>query len=995
MEAFRLTLIPWYNSAPGSDGKSAKILAMHGYSYIAGDFACGTDYTASGRYGRKPPHPEHGQIQVGIACARSTATIVIDVDNAQLFAGTHAADWVIAHGEHLPAQVFSVRDDASGNARIVIDARAWADNPETWPQHSTGTAGRGYDLLTAGLCAMGTHYSGASYPWPADPVASVLLADDALRIALEADGVTFGVPDGIRTSDYVLTDATDADRAHGQTYIASYGNGTVGPDYNAALGFVISSLSYGLSREEIEPELYRVLQCEAGHGGGSSCSCWTDTEIDSLFTGQSIKGKPAEERARRNEDDQWLASIAGRDDWEAWAAEKDAEAESHIRPPGVPAWVTPAQLAAQDNGHAPADGLFTWIGLAPFDPPYFADQLLANEALYRMYPALRFTTDSLQWIKRAAERWEEHGDDLAGWATAQLAWIMPFGNPDADKDPDGKKKPESEMTSADYTALDQYKRRQMFLGSAKASGIERKMRKLVAAEHPCSVKLANLDADPKILWAGGIPFDLDTSQERLTVAELPPDIVHLHTAAYLPDERPTPLWDAFTAAVWPDPEERAWALRVLSVSFTGYPGKTLPILYGGTNTGKSETMNLLMDVLGSYAHAADPRILVAADRAHASIIIALKGRRLSFIDEAPRSNYGAQERLKQLTGGSALTGNAMGKNPVTFLPTHTLILTANPESEPQLTDDAVKDRVRLLHCNGDVLQIRDARAAIGGMNGRRWKNEAPGVLAAMMREAARWLADPASARNEQAPLALQVLRDETVAAQDVVLDWVQDCTEPWEPGTSASLLHEEFTAWCKRNDLRGPGKTGWGRKMVALGYLSFQRTTGNRERYYQLKIRYRYASAGTDYAPPSVSYAVPPAAPSVPSAVPGVPVSRPSLPGTDPSGPGTDPSRPSVPAQNPRSGPVSPSLRTDEQIYSTVLYRREEVNKVKRENISATIENRPSVRSTRSDETLTLLGDGIAKTPDSSVTSVPPARCQLTHAPGWRCPGCGRVGDAS
>lgn len=43
-----------------------------------------------------------------------------------------------------------------------------------------------------------------------------------------------------------------------------------------------------------------------------------------------------------------------------------------------------------------------------------------------------------------------------------------------------------------------------------------------------------------------------------------------------------------------------------------------------------------MSVLGSYARATNPRLLTqAGENAHASIVYAPKGRRLSFIDEGP------------------------------------------------------------------------------------------------------------------------------------------------------------------------------------------------------------------------------------------------------------------------------------------------------------------------------------------------------------------------
>jgi phage/plasmid-associated DNA primase len=134
-----------------------------------------------------------------------------------------------------------------------------------------------------------------------------------------------------------------------------------------------------------------------------------------------------------------------------------------------------------------------------------------------------------------------------------------------------------------------------------------------------------------------------------------------------------------------------------------------------------------MSGLGSYARATNPRLLTqAGENAHASIVYAPKGRRLSFIDEGPREGKVAQEKLKQLSGGGELTANQMNQNPITFRPTHTLVLTTN--DDPPLVDPAMRSRARLIPCEGDPEEVRRARAAIGHVSARAWRAEAPGVL---------------------------------------------------------------------------------------------------------------------------------------------------------------------------------------------------------------------------------------------------------------------------
>lgn len=453
------------------------------------------------------------------------------------------------------------------------------------------------------------------------------------------------------------------------------------------------------------------------------------------------------------------------------------------------------------------------IGTHSFDPDEDeTDQGHADAALGRVYPALRAGVDSGTWVVRGPEVWEERGE-LAGWAISVLARLMPPGKiagPDEEKGP----------------AHFQAKRRARWHSTAGRNAIAAAMRDITrGADHFAALRLSELDTEAEVLWAGGVPWDLRLSGEQPVVSHLDPGTPHLHTAKVAPALVPTPAWDAYIATVWPDPEVRAWALRVLAIAATGYPDAALPVLYGSERTGKSATVALLMDLLGTYAHAADPRLLAGADNAHASVVYALKGRRLSFIDEGPRKGALATERLKQLTGGAALTGNAMRANPITFNPTHTLVMSTN--DEPQIADAALRARMRIIPCEADREAVAAARLAI---TPAVWADEAPGVLAMVMREAAMWLDDRRTAGNAAAPMVVQTIADEIADAQDPYAQWLTERTTPDATGTSSRALYKAFAAWFEDDITRRrtaiPSETAWGRALTRLGFPSRHTFTG-------------------------------------------------------------------------------------------------------------------------------------------------------------------------
>jgi P4 family phage/plasmid primase-like protien len=468
----------------------------------------------------------------------------------------------------------------------------------------------------------------------------------------------------------------------------------------------------------------------------------------------------------------------------------------------------------------PPWNIFSVLGGDPFDPRLDStDQGLAEAVAARMYPVLRYARDAGSWVKRERDVWEEikDSDAVPNWIVAQMAKLMPIGQTPVPKEV-------TERTEGHWQAV----RRAMFMSSAGTGKVARKLRALVHSDHPATLRVAELDTNPEVLWAGGVPWDLRASGDRPTAAEwVDPNTPHLHTALCAPNPAvPTPRWDAFLAAVLPDPELRTWALRVLSIALTGYADAALPVLYGRERSGKTSLIEMVVTVLGSYAHAANPKLLSAQDASHDAIIYDLKGRRLSFIDEGPKRGYESTERLKQLTGGGSLTAAKKYGNPITFRPTHTLVMTTN--NEPTLTDPALRARMRLIPCDELEATVRPVRLPLLGYG---LVTEAPGILAQLMAHTAGYLADRDSAAVSAAPVTVRGLATEMSENQDPIREWVETATVPTTPGTAARELYNQFAEWHQSRALYRrasvPTETAFGRTLNEMGYPKSEKKINN------------------------------------------------------------------------------------------------------------------------------------------------------------------------
>src|SRR5690606_1272016 len=284
---------------------------------------------------------------------------------------------------------------------------------------------------------------------------------------------------------------------------------------------------------------------------------------------------------------------------------------------------------------------------------------------------------------------------------------------------------------------------------------------------------------------------------------------------------------AFIETIIPDPEIRAWTLRLLAVGFTGLSVPILPVLYGRERSGKTSLVEFLLRILGTYGSPADSDLMSGTNSGggHSQTLFDLMGRRLALVDEAPRSNYNATERLKMLTGGATITASAKGKPSVTFRPSHTIAMTSN--AEPNMADRAVYERVRLIPFDQPQTVTRKVWQDLN----RRFDAEAPGIFALMLREAAGFLADPDSIAKERTPAAIQEMEQTIAEDQDPVREWVEACTIPAEPGTKSRELYRlHFARWHQSHPLYRrfsvPSETAWGRTLTEMGFEFVRRKDG-------------------------------------------------------------------------------------------------------------------------------------------------------------------------
>ena len=221
-------------------------------------------------------------------------------------------------------------------------------------------------------------------------------------------------------------------------------------------------------------------------------------------------------------------------------------------------------------------------------------------------------------------------------------------------------------------------------------------------------------------------------------------------------------------------------------------------MFGKAGSGKGTLMNLAKDILGTgesgYTAIVDADMFVSSRmKQHPTEMMQFLGASMVISSEITQGQKMDTGKLKRTTGGDSITGRYMGKDYVTFDPTHTLWLMANDRLQVPHDDAGVWRRLRVIPFDF----AKKESEQVGGLYERILATEAPGILA-------RWVAKAGQYLNEgiSTPSVVMDAREQYITNQDTVAEWLEAYCEiamedPNSMSAPASQTRESYLNWCK------------------------------------------------------------------------------------------------------------------------------------------------------------------------------------------------------
>jgi putative DNA primase/helicase len=248
----------------------------------------------------------------------------------------------------------------------------------------------------------------------------------------------------------------------------------------------------------------------------------------------------------------------------------------------------------------------------------------------------------------------------------------------------------------------------------------------------------------------------------------------------------------------------------------------MPIFTGTGANGKGTFRDAVLHAFGDYAHEVGPELLMESKHPrHGTFKMQLRGRRLVFCSETQQGARFDAETMKRLVGGDPIEANLMRRDPITFLPSHTLIMLTNHLPVISGEDEAVWRRVLVVPFH--VVIPEDERDP--GLS-QELKAAAPAVMA--------WAAT--GWREYQriglsAPDAVRASTDAYREDSDQLGRFLADrCFPGPRMQVGARDLFHAYSTWCSAVGERTVGEKDFAKSMAAKGME--KRKTGSGLRYW-------------------------------------------------------------------------------------------------------------------------------------------------------------------
>lgn len=323
------------------------------------------------------------------------------------------------------------------------------------------------------------------------------------------------------------------------------------------------------------------------------------------------------------------------------------------------------------------------------------------------------------------------------------------------------------------------------------------------------------DRSPDLLPVNNGVIDLQTGERRDC---RPDEHIRAHAPVdWMGPDYGCPVWEKILREIFDgDDELVAFIQRLFGYAISGHVTEhKLPIFLGeeGRN-GKTTLFETLREVLGIELCASIPTDVLMDTRRSGEgpqpFLYGLRGKRLAYASESREGQRINSSLIKQLTGGDTLNVRTLHSKPVTFQPTHKIMLSTNRKPAVPADDQATWERILLIPLEirfvdrpqkPNERQKKDLRSSL--------RVEYPGILAWLVRGCLDWRQHGLAAPDRVQTATRQYREEEDTIA----LFLVETYDRSPEKERQSKLVYQDYLVWASACGMNPVNRTVFGKRL--------------------------------------------------------------------------------------------------------------------------------------------------------------------------------------
>ncbi len=246
-------------------------------------------------------------------------------------------------------------------------------------------------------------------------------------------------------------------------------------------------------------------------------------------------------------------------------------------------------------------------------------------------------------------------------------------------------------------------------------------------------------------------------------------------------------------------ELQAFLQRMAGYCLTGITREhALFFCHGTGGNGKSTFLDILSSILGleDYAQTADAEIFTAGRKdQHSTEIARLRGARLVITTETEQGRAWSEKRIKEMTGGDAITANFMRQDKFTFKPEFKLLMAGNHKPRIRNVNEAIRRRLHLIPFTVKIPEEQKDKDLADKL-----KAERGAILQWMIAGCLQW-----QVMGLQPPEMVRAATDDYLEDEDSKATWFKECCKAVRSGSAdEKSLFASWRNWAmEANEMPG------------------------------------------------------------------------------------------------------------------------------------------------------------------------------------------------